>query len=352
MDLFSTTALNRVVEELPLSAFFFLNTFFTTVETSDTEDVKFDKVKGRRLITPLVSPIVAGKVIREQGYKTASIAPAYVKDKRVFDPNKQFKRRAGEKIGGSLTPEQRLQASIAFSLSEQLDMWTRRQEVMAAEVLRTGKLVLEGDDYPREEVDFGRAAELSIVLTGTDKWSNAAVNPLDDIEQWGQDIFIESGLTCRDVIMAADVWKVIRAKMATPDTDAVGKSMRLQIDNTKETISAARAELGPILIMPGIRLVGVFGDYRLWVHSDKYIDALDGVEKDVLPAGEIVMASREIEGVRHYGAIRDLKAGMQPRAFFVKSWEEEDPSVRYILGQSAPLIAPYRVNGTLGAKVL
>ncbi|MHC2581371.1 hypothetical protein ACVI1J_006468 [Bradyrhizobium diazoefficiens] len=59
MDLFSTTALNRVVEELPLNPAFFLNTFFTTTETSETEDIKFDSVKGRRLISPLVSPIAS-----------------------------------------------------------------------------------------------------------------------------------------------------------------------------------------------------------------------------------------------------------------------------------------------------
>ncbi|WP_047308788.1 major capsid protein [Rhodopseudomonas palustris] len=352
MDLFSTAALNRVVEELPLNPAFFLNTFFTTVETSDTEDVKFDSVKGRRLISPLVSPIVAGKVIREKGFKTQSLAPAYIKDKRVFDPNKQFKRRAGEKIGGTLTPEQRLRASIAFSLSEQLEMWIRRLEVMSAEVLRTGKLVLEGDEYPKQEVDFGRDAELSVVLTGADKWSAASVNPLDDIEEWGQAVFDHSALTVRDVMLGSDVWKVIRAKMSGPDTDAVARAMRLQIDTTKATLESARASLGPILITPGVRLVAVFGDYRLWVHSDQYTNPLTGLDEYILPPDEIVMASREIEGVRHFGAIRDLKAGIQPRDFFVKSWEEEDPSVRYVLGQSAPLIAPYRVNGTFGAKVL
>jgi len=351
MDLFSTTALNRVVEELPLNPAFFLNTFFTTVETSTTEDVKFDKVKGRRLITPFVSPIVAGKVVREAGYETKSLAPAYLKDKRVFKPAGQFKRRAGEKIGGSLTPEQRLAASIAFSINEQLVMWTRRLEVMSAEVLRTGKAILESDDYQRQEVDFGRHPDLSIVLTGDDRWSDDAVNPLDDIEDWGQAIFDHSSLVCRDVFMASDVWQTIRDKMAGPDTDAIARSMRLQIDRTANALTAGRAELGPIIITPGIRLVAVFGDYRLWVHADKYTDPLTGEETDVLPAGEIVMASREIEGVRHFGAILDLKAGLQPRDFFVKSWEEEDPSVRYMLGQSAPLIAPYRANGTLGAKV-
>ncbi|WP_316228712.1 major capsid protein [Bradyrhizobium sp. SZCCHNR1045] len=352
MDLYSTTALNRVVEELPLNPAFFLNTFFTAVETSDTEDVKFDTVKGRRLIAPLVSPIVQGKVIREMGYKTSSLAPAYIKDKRVFDPNKQFKRRAGEKIGGSMTPEQRLAAAVGFALSEQLDMWIRRLEVMAAEVLRTGKLILEGDEYPRQEVDFGRDPGLQIVLSGSDKWSDPSVNPLNDIEEWGQAIFDTSTLVARDVIMASDVWKVVRQKMSGTFTDPVAINMRLQIDMEKDTLSSARAELGPMLLTPGIRLVGVFGDYRLWVHSDKYVDPLTSEVKEVLPAGEVVMASHEIQGVRHFGAIRDLKAGIQPRSFFVKSWEEEDPSVRYILGQSAPLVVPYHVNGSLGAKVL
>ncbi|MGJ4942477.1 major capsid protein [Bradyrhizobium sp. HKCCYLS1011] len=352
MDLYSTTALNRVVEELPLNPAFFLNTFFTAVETSDTEDVKFDTVKGRRLIAPLVSPIVQGKVIREMGFKTSSLAPAYIKDKRVFDPNKQFKRRAGEKIGGSMTPEQRLAAAVGFALSEQLDMWIRRLEVMSAEVLRTGKLILEGDEFPRQEVDFGRDPGLQIVLTGSDKWSDASVNPLNDIEEWGQAIFDTSTLVARDVIMASDVWKVVRQKMSGTLTDPVAINMRLQIDMTKDTLDSARAALGPMLFTPGIRLVGVFGDYRLWVHSDKYVDPLTNEVKEVLPAGEVVMASHDIQGVRHFGAIRDLKAGIQPRSFFVKSWEEEDPSVRYILGQSAPLIVPYHVNGSLGAKVL
>jgi hypothetical protein len=352
MDLYSTTALNRVVEELPLSSQFFTTTYFPTTETFDTEDVKFDTVKGRRLITPLVSPIVGGKVVREQGFKTQSVSPAYLKDLRVFNPNRQFKRRAGEKIGGTLSPEDRLRASVAVSLAEQLDMWTRRLEVMSAEVVRTGKLTLVGDGYPRQEIDFGRAAGNTIVLTGADLWSAAAVNPLDDIEDWGQKIFDESGLVCRDVVMAADVWKAIRSKMAGPTTDAVAVALRLQIDTTATALDRASVALGPTLFKEGVRLVAIFGDYRLWVHSDKYIDPETNTEKDILPDGYVVMASRDIEGVRMFGAIQDLKAGIQSRPFFVKSWEEENPSVRYVLGQSAPITVPYRVNGTLGAKVL
>jgi len=352
MDLFSTTALNRVVEELPLNPAFFLNAFFTDVETSDTETIMFDTVKGRRLITPLVSPIVAGKVVREAGYETNSLSPAYLKDLREFDPNKQFKRKAGEKIGGQLTPDQRLAASVAYALNEQLEMWTRRLEVMAAEVVRTGKLVLKGENYPEKLVDFARHSDLRVVLAGSAKWSDASVNPLTDIETWGQRVFDISSLVVTDVVMASDVWKTIRDKMDGPDTDAVAKNIRLNLDTTVSTLTEARAALGPTLFQPGVRLVAIFGDYRLWVHSDQYIDPEDNSTKKVLPDGEVVMVAKGIEGVRHFGAVRDLKAGIQPRQFFVKSWENENPSVRYVLGQSAPLIVPYRPNGTFGAKVL
>lgn len=352
MDLFSTTALNRVVEETPVvRTAFFLNSYFTEFETSETEDIKFDKrPKGRRLITPLVSPLVRGRIIREQGFKSASVSPAYLKDKRVFEPSRYFKRTVGEKIGGSLSPEQRLAASVGFAVDEQLQMWVGRLEQMAAETIRTGKIILESADYEKNEVDFDRDPSHTIILTGADKW-DADGDFLGDIEEWGQMIFDASGASANDVMMASDVWKTIRARIMADD--AFGKAARVQLDMTVASLTQARAEFGPTIIKEGVRLVAIFGDYRLWVHSDKFEDPETGEEVDLLPAGEVVMAARgAVEGVRHFGAIKDLKAGLRPIPFFVKSWEtDDDVSVRYILGQSAPLLVPYRPNATLGAKV-
>lgn len=359
MDLFSTTALNRVVEETPVvRTAFFLNSYFTEFETSETEDIKFDKrPKGRRLITPLVSPLVRGRIIREQGFKTASVSPAYLKDKRVFEPSRYFKRTVGEKIGGSLSPEQRLAASVGFAVDEQLQMWVGRLEQMAAETIRTGKIILESADYEKNEVDFGRDPDHSVVLTGADKWDSPTSDPLDDIEEWGQMIFIASGASANDVLMAADVWKTLRARMAEKDSNGdptpFAAKCKLQLDMTLASLTLAKAEFGPMVIREGVRLVALFGEYRLWIHSDKYQDPETGEEVDLLPAGEVVMAARgAVEGVRHFGAIKDFKANLRPIPFFVKSWEEDtDVSVRYIMGQSAPLLVPYRPNATLGAKV-
>ena len=57
------------------------------------------------------------------------------------------------------------------------------------------------------------------------------------------------------------------------------------------------------------------------------------------------------EGVRAYGAIRDEDAGFQALPYFAKSWKENDPSVRYLLMQSAPLTVPYRINASFCATV-
>jgi len=88
------------------------------------------------------------------------------------------------------------------------------------------------------------------------------------------------------------------------------------------------------------------------VYSAWYIDPADSVEKPILPTGTVILASPAIEGVRAYGAIRDEQAGLQAAPYFVKSWTEEDPSVRFIMMQSAPLVVPYRPNASFKAKVL
>jgi hypothetical protein len=73
--------------------------------------------------------------------------------------------------------------------------------------------------------------------------------------------------------------------------------------------------------------------------------------KKILPANTVLVGSSGIDGVRHFGAIRDLDAGIQARQYFVKSWVEPDPSRRFLLMQSAPLLVPYRPNAVLSATV-
>jgi hypothetical protein len=98
--------------------------------------------------------------------------------------------------------------------------------------------------------------------------------------------------------------------------------------------------------------MGTLDSFTIYVYQAWYVDPADGVEKPILPADSIIMTSPMLAGVRAFGAIRDEEAGLQALPQFVKSWIEPDPSVRFILLQSAPLVVPYRVNCSLKAKVI
>jgi Phage major capsid protein E len=89
-----------------------------------------------------------------------------------------------------------------------------------------------------------------------------------------------------------------------------------------------------------------------FVYVDYYIDPLDNTEKAFLPDGTVMLLTPQIEGTRAFGAIEDEDAGFQSLSHFPKSWKEDDPSARYLMMQSAPLIVPTRVNASFSATVL
>lgn len=335
MDIFNTHVLNRVVDERVDPVNFLTDTFFPEVSTSDEETIMFDRTEERDLVTPFVSPLHEGKIIAEQGFETDSFRPAYAKDLRRFDPNKAFKRRPGERIGGTLTPQQRLQASVAFALDEQLSMLNRRFEVMAGDVLLNGSATITGENYPTKVVDFRRKNTLRSVLTSGDRWSIGKVGMIQDLEDWAQLVFDESGQAPDRVVMTADAWKLLK-------TDPAFDKL---VDTTRRQVGGAVIKTGPTLFKKnGVKWVGSVGELELYVYAGKYTDPEDNQSKPILPAFTVLVGSSGVDGVRHFGAIRDLDAGIQARQYFAKSWTVPNPSARNLLMQSAPLLVPYRVN--------
>lgn len=342
VDIFSTQVLNKTVEYLERPASFLLDTFFGSVQTADTEEIFFDIDKSKPRLAPFVSPLKAGKVVADEGYETKSFRPAYVKDKRQFKPDAPLKRSIGEVIGGSLTPQQRREAALNRSLTNQLENLTRREEVMAAEALRLGQVTVAGDDYPTQVVSFQRDAGLTVTLSGANRWGQANVLPLDDLENWSSLVQSKSGAAAKTVVMDVGAWRLFRK---SPDVKELltiyrGTNSSFQID--------------PIVRGQGndkARFIGSVGDFDIWVYNDVYTDDA-GVTQSILPTNTVILGSKEqIEGTRCYGVIQDEKAGYRAQRYFTKSWLEEDPALRWLLTQSAPLVVPYRPNASFCATV-
>jgi hypothetical protein len=338
-DLFSTDVLTTVVGSLIGNPSFLIDRYFPITQSEMSEQIHFDVIPGKRRIAPFVSPLVEGQIVENLGMTTNTITPAYIKDKRVFDMNRPLKRSPGEQIGGTLTPMDRQRALLATSLQDQLNMLRRRQEVMAGEILTTGKSTISGDKYPTQVLDFGRAAGNTI--TAATLWSVTTSTPLNDLQDWSQIVLQQTGAMLSDVIMTVDVWKIFKSNQSVQ-----------AFLNLWRTWTAQPSMAAPAQVTEGGIYMGEIEGFNIYVYSGWYVDPASGVETPILPAGTVIMTSAALEGVKAYGAIRDEEAGLQAVPYYVKSWVEPDPSVRFVMLQSAPILFPYRPNASFKAKVL
>lgn len=344
VDLYSSAVLNRVVQDLKSVAVdpFLLNTFFGEVSVSTSEEIYFDVLSGKPRLAPFVSPLVEGQIVESLGYTTSSFKPAYVKDKRVFEDGKPVRRLPGQAIVGPIDPMDVRRINLATESLDQLAMLNRRLEWMAAKIMLTGSVTITGEKYPTTVVNFGRDAALTVVNTGTALWTDAGSDPIADLENDATLIRTKSGANAIDVIMAQNVFGVFRAhsKVQALVKQDSGFSRRTDLD------------LGPNSMRAGATYMGTFGAFNIWVYSDSFVDET-GTVGQYIPDNYLVMAATgQVEGVRHFGAIKDESAGFQATDYFQKSWVMPDPAVRFLMLQSAPLVVPYRVNATLGHKVV
>jgi hypothetical protein len=141
--------------------------------------------------------------------------------------------------------------------------------------------------------------------------------------------------------MTTDVWKVFRS-----DTSV------MNILNTYRKYTEEPSVDYMATITEGGVLMGTIEGFNIWAYSGWYVDPVTGSEVPIIPAGTVIMTSPALEGVQAYGAIRDEEIGLQPVPYFVKSWLQSDPSVRYVMLQSAPIMVPYRPNASIAIKVL
>lgn len=339
MDIFSTQVLNGVVASLLAPPSALLDRYFPSISSSDKELISFDVQKGKRRIAPFVSPLVEGKIVESLGSETKTFVPAYVKDKRRFDSQRPFKRALGEAIGGTLSAGERMQRILMQDLEDMLQMLTRRQEVMASEAIRTGKVTVVGDNYPQVVVDFLRSANLVIAaLAGNFRWGQSTAVPLQNLRDWSLLVLKQVGAKANDVIMGTGAWGAFV-------TDPTVKDRLIQFN-----IGNAALSPQPTLV-EGLTYMGTLDGFNLFVYAGWYVDPADNTEKEIWPTDQVAVCSAALEGVRNYGAIQDHDA-LVAQPYFVKSWLEDDPSARFVMMQSAPLPVTTRPDGAMCVDVM
>ncbi len=337
---YTTNELLDAISSLIKAPGFFTRTFFSTVRTSDKKTVHVDVEKKKRRLAPFVHPKSQGQVVESESFQTNEIVPAYIKDKRVYDPEDAVDYRTfGEQLAGELTPQEREEAWIVKTLMDMMEMKDRRLEVMASEALRTGQVTIDGEGFDEIVVDFGRASGHTVTLAGGSRWGQSAVRPYANLKTWALTVQQASGSFPRIVTFDPDAWDLFQ-----------------QDDEVKDLLDTRRGSNAMVERAAGGRaepeFVGRIGSFEFWTYQDWYVDPATETETVLLPQFTVVMGSPEgVEGRQYYGAIKDRKAGYRPLPFFPKSWDEEDPSGLVVMGQSAPLVGPLRPDASFCATV-
>lgn len=356
IELYDTMTLLGVLDRQRPDPLFFLQ-FFPREITFTTEKIMFDELsEDRYVLAPFVAPHVEGRVMAKGGYDTKSFKPAYVKPKHEIDINQQFSRRAGEALAvGSLTPQQRYDATIAENFRLERESIDRRINWMAAKAMVEGAVVVEGEDYPRVTVDFGRDGDLTEVLAGTARWGESAATPLTDLYVKMKLARRLSGGRITDVIMGEDAYE--KFYVDTDVKELLNTNYRIGGTSADAAILGMAdtdkdAELKAVLRGGQSATTTRIWTYAGWFHQR---DPDTGVltEGFYIDPNAVVGVGNRMDGVQTFGAIKDPNAKLRAMRMFprIVDKKNDDPAKEYTLTQSAPLPIPVEPNNTFKLQV-
>ncbi|MDX8384668.1 MAG: major capsid protein [Ghiorsea sp.] len=326
-----------VLNQIKPTSTFLKDTFFKGKKTHATRSIELDIIKGRRRLAPFVSPHMEGVLVDRNAAASHTITMPYIKQKMVTEAGMLINQRTAGQTIYEGTPQKRGQALLAGDLVTLRDMVTRREEAMAAEALVFGKVTVLGEGVD-QVVNFLRPATHQLVNTATaNAWDAAGIDIPAQLRNHARTIAQTSGQTATVCVMGNGA---ATAFLNNAKVLALLDNRRLDSGQIKvESIGAGASYLG---YFQGID----FYEYNEWAED------ANGVEQPLVAANQVVFGSPSKDNTMHYGAIQDLKAGNWAVPYFAKSWEEEDPSMRFLMVQSAPLPAIHHIESVMSITAL
>jgi len=232
------------------------------------------------------------------------------------------------------TAAERGQTKLAEELADLEDMVIRREEWMAAQQMINGYVDVKGTgvDY---RIDLGMDASHKITVSTS--WSDATNStPLSDVSDGVRLIAKDAGIGA-DAIIGNSA--AIELFLNSTEVMAKLNTRRIDLGLLKPS------EMGDGVsyygdVFAGGKTVGVYS-YDEW-----YVDDND-IEQPMIPDNKVIVTSSKADARRHYGAIKDKKAGFAAVPRFPKIWDEEDPAAEFLMVQSAPLPAFHQIDAVV-----
>lgn len=335
-----TTTLQSRDKQMPVTTFI-RDTFFPEVETYTTEDVVVEYSKGGQTVAPFVAPNVGGINIGRDGYVARRYTTPRIAPQRPISPEILKQRMQGENIHSTMTEEDRAKKILEKDAKQMDDQITRREELMAAQLLTTGAVEVKGylDDnqekYVDDSVDYKHTQR--IICTGTDAWTDPASKPYDDLGT-GCEMVMKSGYDPKYAILGVESYK----KLLEDETFL----KKLDISNL------AIARIAPTLQITsgsGVKYLGHISEFGidLFTYYAWYYNKGLGTQVPYIPGNKVAIAPEKIGGFL-YGAITQMEKDEELHTYegtrVPKQWARVESDTKMLRISSRPLVKPDDVD--------
>ncbi|MCI9418325.1 MAG: major capsid protein [Eubacterium sp.] len=349
VSIYDPRTMGRVVSKMPPVHTFFRSTFFKNEETFVTNSVDVDFMKGSRKVAPFVHRVIGGKTVPNTGYETKTYTPPLVAPDKSTTIDILLKRQAGESIVSGRSPAERAVLKMSRDFLELRDMITRREELMCVQSIFMGKIPIIGEGL-NEVIDF-QFTNREEITTATKKWTNAASDPIADLERWHKAVQKNGFTNCDMCIMSDDV--------ATAFINHAKVKEVLDVKNYSLAVIQPKQLPNGVTYIGTIHRLGIdIYTYNEWYLDDwTEKDPKKATEKPLVPEGELVLISSNANYSMYYGAITLIDDNTKEfrtveGKYVPDTWVERKPARRFLQLSSAPLSVPHDVDSWFVAKVI
>lgn len=319
-DMFSTRVLIDVVQQMREPVSFLVDTFFPQTRTFDTEYVEVETYEEVDTISEFVGDEHPSVKVDSTGYKVQYFKPGRIREHTNSTAYEiLLKKSFGYNVYNPLPPERRAALEITRKISELVNRRKRLEELMASNLLTTGKLPITGRGVDFE-LDFGMPE--TNIITDVD-WSDTSSKPDEDIENFRLQIMSASGLEPNMIVMGEQAYRYFKNN---PHIQNLLDNRRIYVGE----INPTKPENQPV------KRVGDIEGTNIFVYTGTYLDK-NGNRQKFLPTDGVIFGNTNAKTSRNYGLILNLEYPAAVQNYVFTKYKD-DPSSLQVHIESAPLL--------------
>jgi hypothetical protein len=197
-----------------------------------------------------------------------------------------------------------------------------------------------------EEIDFEFTN--TETLSGTNRWSNAASNPIADLKKWRKKVQKSGFVNCNVCVMSDDVADVF--------------INHEKVKSVLDVKSYDLAVIAPRELPSGATYIGTIRELSLDIYTysewylDNWTDPKKPVQNPLVPEGTLALMSTSAMYSLYYGGVTILDKNEEmvtvEGEFVPETWVERKPIRRFLQINSKPLTVPHEVDSWFVTVVL